>query len=447
MKRGSLSSTIFFPALLMALPLAGCARYHAHPLPAAPDLLAKVPPITVSANRFAVAGLAPHPVPSRGLDQTTIMLLAVLHNPQLKAARLQAGVAGAQLLQAGLLPNPQLDAGFASSATNYGGALDLSEQITSWITRGAAKAAASANQRRVNLNILWLEWQTAAEAQQLFIQIHSGEQVGQVLAQSEALLAAQYQRDREAMLRGDALATAVSTDLTSLNQAESNQRQLQIQMNLARHTLNGLLGLQPDVRLHLTGTSELTPLSTATFRATLASVAHRRPDLLALQAGYKSQEENVRRAILGQFPALTAGAGLERDPVEGVNSFGPHVTLSLPLFDHNQGQIASERATRAVLWQDYQARLDAAAVQADEVRRAVAIQLQEKKKLAGQITTLQQMAAAAQQSLRQSNLNASAYTAMESSLLQRRTEAIRLQASIASAEAALRVLLGLPFSG
>lgn len=445
MKRPAHSWWKLSATLLVSLLFTGCTAYHAHPLPAAPDL-GNTTQLTVPVTQFRIPGLAPHQTSSRGLDATTVMLLAVIHNPELKAARLQAGVADAQVLQAGLLPNPQFDASFASSVHNYGGTLGLSEQIQSWITRGAAKAAAAANERQVNLNILWLEWQTAARAEQLFIQVQTDERLTQLLDQSVRLSHAQYKTSHAAMLHGDALATTVSADLVALNHAETAQRQLQLQMNLARHQLNALLGLQSDVHLHLIGSPNFRTLSEKDFQAAAATVAHRRPDLLALQAGYKSQEENVRQAVLGQFPALTAGMALARDPIEGVNDFGPRVTISLPLFNHNQAQIALQQATRAVLWQTYQARLDAAVGQADQVRHAIAIQRREQQELAAQISTLRHTAMAARRSLLQSNLNMTAYVAIESDLLDRRAEAIQLHASIQSAQAALRVLLGLPFS-
>lgn len=444
MKRGYFHHCKHSAALFAGLLLTGCATYHPHPLPSAPNLAA-TPRLSVPVKQFHLPGLAPQTISPRGLDATTIMFLAVMHNPQLKAARLRAGVASAQLLQAGLLPNPQLNASFASSARNYGGTIGLDEQIRSWITRGAAKAAAAAHQKQVNLNILWQEWQVAAQAQQLFIQIRSGDQLLHLFLQSQTLLKAQYQRDRRAMLRGNALAPTVSSDLVALNNVENNLRQLQIQQNLARHQFNALLGLQPQVRLHLVGSPHNHALTPAAYKAAVAALPHRRPDLLALQAGYQSQEENVRRAILGQFPAITAGVALNRDPIEGINDLGPHVTLSLPLFNHNQGQIALQRATRSLLRQTYQSRLDAAVGQADQVRQAIAIQRHQLHELSAQIIVLRKTASAARQSLVQNNLDASAYVKLQASLLDRRAEALRLHASIQNSLAALRMLLGLPF--
>jgi outer membrane protein TolC len=432
-------------ACLLGLLLVGCAHYQPHPLPTAPDL-ARTPELTVPAQQFWLPGLPPHPVSTQGLDETMVVTLAVFNNPDLKAARLQAGVASAQLLQAGLLPDPQFGTSLAFSPLNYGGGLGLSEEIQALITRGAAKAAANANQKQINLNILWQEWQVAAQAQQLFIQSRADDQIQHVLNASHALLEDRYVRDRTAMLRGDETSVTVAADLNALADADTTLRQLETEVNLNRHELNALLGLQPDVQLHLIGPIKMLALTQSQFDAALAQLPHQRADLLALRAGYQSQEENLRCAVLAQFPAMSAGVNLERDPVEGVNDFGPAVSLTLPVFNRNRGHVAIERATRAELWQTYQARLDAAESQADQVWRAEQIMSAQLEDLNAQLPLLARAATAAEESFRQHNLNAGLYVSTRSAFLAKQEEAIRLRASLDTARSALRILLGLPLN-
>lgn len=444
MKSPILSQARTLVVMVLLLALAGCASYHPHPLPAAPDL-ADAPRLTVPLAQLAVPGLAPHRIPTAGLDEITVMTLAILNNPDLKAARLQAGVAGAQLLQAGLLPDPQFGASFAKSALDYGGALSLSEDIQAIITRGAAKAAARASSRQVNLNILWQETQVAERGRELFIQLRADAELQRIMNASQKLFEENYQRDHAALERNDATAGTVAADLTLVVDQDTAVRQLQTETNVAEHELNALLGMKPGVQLHLIGKPRLKPLSQAEFDAALIALPHRRADLLALRAGYQSQEESLRRAILAQFPALSAGVDLERDPVEGVNAFGPEVSLSLPLFNRNRGQIAIARATREVLRQQYQAHLDSAAGEADRVWRAGQIIAAQLKDLHAQLPLLRETATAAEQSFREDNLNAALYVNTRSTLLAKESEAIRLQASLENARSALSTLLGLPF--
>lgn len=432
-------------AILAASMLAGCLTYHPLPLPSAPDL-ARQPDLTMPARRFDVPGLAPHPVPTHGLDVVTVMTLAVLNNPTLNAARLQAGVARAQLLQAGLLPDPELGASFATSVLNYGGALSLTQDIKTILLRSAAKAAARASERQVNLNILWQEIQVAERARELFIQAKADSKLRAVLGANQTLLQQHYRRDRAAMERDDATIATVAADLTLVANADTAVRQLQMQANLTRHQLNALLGLQPGAHLRLVGTAALAPLSQADLQRAIAALPRRRVDLLALQAGYQSQQQNLRRTILAQFPSFSVAVNLERDTVEGVNSAGPAVSLSLPLFNRNRGAIAIARATRAALRQQYQAQLDAAAGQTDQVWQANQILAGEVRDLAAKLPLVRAAAAAAQQSLRDYNLNVALYVTAESAFLNKQAELIRLRSSLEVARSALAVLLGLPFA-
>jgi len=433
-----------YTACLFALLASGCAKYRPVALPTAPDLT-KTPSLTVPASQFLLPGLKPHPFPKDGLDETSIVTLAVFDNPDLKAARSQAGVADAQLLEAGLLPDPVLSVGFATSALNYGYDAALSEDIQALITRGAARAAAVAHRRQVNLDILWQEWQVAEKARELFIQARADDRLQRVLNANRDLLARRYRQDNRAMQKGDLTLSTVSADLAVLVNADTSLRQLQLNANLTRHQLNQLLGLKPSVQLRLIGPDIAQPLSQEEFETAVAALPHRRADLLALQAGYQSQEQSVRRAILAQFPALSAGVDKSRDPAEGVNTFGPSVSLTLPLFNRNRGQIAIQRATRAVLRQTYQARLDQAASDADQVWQATRIMQCQLRDLDARLPILEKTAAAADQSFRQRNLDAGLYVNVKSSVLAKQAEAIRLQASLDNAQSALKTLLGLPF--
>jgi outer membrane protein TolC len=421
----------------------GCATYKPHPLPTAPDLTNTVE-LTVPATQLGVPGLGPHTISPQGLDVTAVMTLAVLNNPDLKAARLQANVARAQLLEAGLLPDPQFGASFATSALNYGGVLSLNQDIQAILTRGAAKAAAKASQTQVHLNILWQEIQVAEKARELFIQAQSDDRLLEVLKANQSLLAENYDRAEAAMERGDETSTTVASDLILVSDADAALRQLQIDDNLTQHALDTLVGLDPNAELHLIGQAQLQPLTRARFEEAVTNLPHRRVDLLALQAGYKSQEENLRRAVLAQFPSLSAGVDLERDPVEGVNAVGPEVTLTLPIFNRNRGQIAIQRATRDLIRQQYQAQLDAASSQADQIWKAAEIMSVQLKNLDAQLPMLQSTANMAEQSLRQNNLNAGLYVMAQSNLLAKQSEEIRLQASLETAQSALSTLLGLP---
>jgi outer membrane protein TolC len=425
--------------------LSGCAIYHAKPLPTGPDLT-RASVLEIPASKLGVPGLTPQRFDlAQGLTETNVITLAVVDNPPLKAARLKAGIARAQLLQAGLLPDPQISGGLSKSSFFTGYSATLSEDIQTLITRGAAKGAAGAHVEQVNLDILWQEWQVAEQARELYIQAQALAELRGVLDEHRKLLARVYREDEASLSHGEVTVSEVTADFVARNSAEAEWRAFELQQNTTRHALNELLGLAPDVELRLRGSPREHSVTTAEYQTALATLPRRRPDLLALQAGYHSEEEHLREAILAQFPLLNAGVTKSRSAEEGIQSIGFNVTLTLPVFNRNRGPIAVGRASRAYLYQAYQANLDETTSQVDQVWRAVGVMRAQLNTLDAQRSGLERAAAAAKESLGRGNLTLADYVRVGSNALATRAEEIQLRASLEQAQAALAMLLALPF--
>ena len=168
-------------------------------------------------------------------------------------------------------------------------------------------------------------------------------------------------------------------------QAIATMRDLEAQISVQRQDLLAVIGFPPDAAL------KLQPVDFAEFPSTLpdlntltAGLEQRRLDLLALRSGYQSQEETLRAAVLRQFPRITLGPRYGRDTSDVVSA-GFGVTIDLPIFDRNQGQIAADRATREVLFREYTQRVF-------EARAEIARGLAESRSLGDQIETAQALA-------------------------------------------------------
>jgi hypothetical protein len=100
-------------ALLVLVSASGCATYH--PMPITSEAVdAKLQPPDMAELRI-LASMINHPIlppveikPNEGLTPNGAAVLAVLLNPSLRAIRDQRAVSSAQVLDAGLLPDPQL---------------------------------------------------------------------------------------------------------------------------------------------------------------------------------------------------------------------------------------------------------------------------------------------------------------------------------------------------
>jgi outer membrane protein TolC len=344
-----------------ALLLAGCATFHAMPLDGGRGAL-QVADLTVPASSMATPALRTHTFdPANGLDVTEVAMLAIANNPQLKVQRDAAGVAHAQAYAAGLLPDPRLNYEHDRPTSNQLGATDsytagLTLDLGNLVTRSARVKSARAGARAVDLALLWSEWQTIAQARTLFDRVYFLRKRVTRLARERAALTPVQSAITRALHSGDLTYEMAGAGLNAASDVNNQLGQAKRQLHLAEHDLHDLLGLDASVPLHLTGGPFSVEPEPGRVRRALTDMPKRRPDLRALQAGYRAQNEKLRAAILAQFPAITVGFVKARDNTN-ISSTGFSIGLSLPLFDGNRGNIAIERATRQQLHDDYSARL------------------------------------------------------------------------------------------
>jgi len=442
-------------ALLPAL-LAGCASYQPMTLPDGDRLAREVRELKVDTGAMPDAAMRGHRFdPSDGLDMTEVAMLAVVGNPELKLARAQAGVTRAQAFSAGLLPDPQLSLtreqalGSPAGATVAFGA-GLAIDVGALLARSSASGAADAESRKSDLDLLWQEWQTVAKARLLFVRLDA-------LAASRALLQAARAQARQrldeatrAVDRGLATTDTAAPLLAAFEEASRQAGDVEHQANQARHDLNELLGVAPDVELVLVGASDVAPMTASQVRDALATSTTRRPDLLALQAGFEAQDDRYRGALRAQFPAITIGPTRARDTSD-VNTAGFALGITLPLFNRNRGNIAIESATRGKLRAEYQQRLDATAGDAHRLLAEDAIAQRQLAEIDASLPALTQAVDDAERAYASHAIDALALTATESAWTARRLERIAVQQARQEQAIALQALLGtsllLPHAG
>lgn len=362
----------------VAAVLAGCVAYRPESLPTEPNLKTSVAGLTLPAGRWVpLPGITPHRIdPWAGLDPTAIAILAVLNDPALQTARAQRGVAAAQLFAAGLLPDPVLNLGLhrpieGGSTVQSGSSLGLGEALELLVTRSARMRAAQAHVREVDLDLLWKGWQVAQRARWLAAEIAAERQLHKVEMSAWKLVGGWRTVFRHSGAEGDASAAervrvqALVTGLVS--DVGTTERKL----NDAEQALRALLGLSPQAGLPLRSAAA-PDISTAAVARALKNLPRRRPDLLALAAGFRSKNQSLRAAIAAQFPAITVNFLRESD-VEGTTSLGLGLSLRLPFFNANRGAIRKAEAGRVVLKARYQARLDRAMSEVARLERSYSV--------------------------------------------------------------------------
>lgn len=435
------------PSIVIALTLSGCATYSPSPLSKGSGAESVAQLTAPSTAMMSLPTLPSHPFdPSDGLDVTEVATLAVANSPALKLKRDALGVARAQAFAAGLLPDPQL--GVTADFPRQSGAglttaysLGLSEDITALLTRSMRKAVANSQSRQVNLDVLWAEWQTVAQARLLFDQVLSL-RAQQARLETEQTALKPVDRDiQRALNAGNLTYDGASAGLNAVADVTRQLAANAMALHQADSDLHVLLGLAPGAPLDLVGAPYRVAPTPAQLQQALAGLPQRRPDLLALRAGYQSQEAKLRAAVWAQFPAINIGFNTARD-TSAVYTTGVNLGISLPLFNRNRGNIAIERATRQQLKDDYRARVLGTRSDMQRLLADIGTLAQRRSSLAAHARQLDKALRAAQRSWQAGLLDWPTYLVMRSNALSADLDLIALKQQQVTQSIALEALLG-----
>lgn len=325
--------------------------------------------------------------------------------------------------------------------TATGWSVGLGEDLQALVTLHARTRAARAAAGAVNASLLWQEWQVIGQARLLAVDLMQGARLHRLLDEAHGLLAQRYAVTRRAVAEGNASLAVISPDLAALTGIQQQIDALDRLQQRRRHQLAALLGLQPSVPLPLAARPDLPPVPASLVRSLLPGIAARRPDLLALRLGYRAADARLRAAILAQFPRLTVGF-TDASDTTGVRSFGPQVTLDLPVFDRNQGPIAIARATRRRLRAEYVARLDTAVGDVQAMLADTALLRRQLRRARRQLAETRRVADAAAAAFRAGNLTERAYVDFVTARIAKEEEVLGLEQSLAEQQVAMATLVG-----
>jgi outer membrane protein TolC len=434
--------TVVLSALVTA-----CATYAPEPLSDRPNLVSDVRHLVASADKFPLPEVRTHRFDLHGpLDIDDVAMIAVANNPDLRASRSKIAVAEAQVFAAGILPNPQLnlDYGFliggppGSTATILAG---LVQEVVPLLTLSTRKTAAGASELSVELDVAWQEWQIVSRARLLFVDAISLAKQRRLIKENLQLFKDRYRKSFDTMQAGNEVLPTVTIDLVALNSAETQLNDIDQLILKNKHDLNTLLGLTPEAIVPLAGGVRLPALDAARLEPLLLDFVARRPDLLALQAGYGAQEEKVRRAIIEQFPKVSVGSNFTSDTT-AIKNQSAAVSVSLPIFDRNQGNIAIQEATREQLREEYQARLDAAYGQTKRLITELRLAEDQYRSSMESVRRLNDTVATAEPAFQAGNLDERAFVDLRTSLLAREIATAKLEQSILQQRVGLQTLIG-----
>jgi outer membrane protein TolC len=438
---------------LVSLAAVGCEKYQPMPLDAKTvDQSLAVPDDHDLHTRISqLKNPLLHPVelqPLQGLTPDQAAILAVIINPELRAQRDQHLISQAALMQAGILPNPQLTYGYdwntggttIGSVNAYG--IGVNWDITSLISHAAKTQSASWSAQSVDLNIAWQEWQVAEAAKIAAIDLMLLQSQQQGAREVDDRLA----ENLKVIQHAADLGLKTGLDFASAQSASHDAHTIVLQADRdAEHQLLALkraMGVPSGTEIRLKQISgPIPPFAPPTEGELLNGLEDHRLDLVALRQAYQAQEQTLVAAHLDQFPRLNLGFSKNQDNT-GVRSLGLGVTFDIPLFDRNQGVIATEKANRQKLYDEYLSRLfDARADIAQALADIKSINLQIADAQAA-IPNLQKLVDVYKDAVNHGNADVLSYYTAWDELSQKNLDLLKLQQQLAENRIALEIASG-----
>ena len=175
----------------------------------------------------------------------------------------------------------------------------------------------------------------------------------------------------------------------------------------------------------------------------LEGLEKRRLDLVALALGYDSQEASLRAAIKAQFPKIGLSFAKAND-TSNVRTHTYGVTIDLPLFDRNQGNIAIARATRQQLFDEYVARVSEARGDVSLLLGKLAAAHAQLDADRAALPELERLVAAFEKALQSRNAEMGAYRDARALLVSRQIDESNLRQQVLELGVALEIATGRP---
>lgn len=298
-------------------------------------------------------------------------------DPQIPAGLENIRQAEADLVTAGLLPNPELYSdllmmpwGKPFTVEKQGGPPQTDYFITfpiDWFLFGKRVAAIETAEKKVDVNL--------AQFADLVRQRISG-----TIAAFYDVLEAQAQlelarADLDALLELEKI-TATRVELGGIGTIESDRvklgifsarrelRSRELLLTTAQAQLRLFLGYADEVPLQVDGTLDVThPAESLTVETAFQLAAENRPDLIALQREIEMADAGVTLEERKAWPQVKPAFGFTRQFQQeffgypDANSWNVAMQMTLPVFDRNQGNIAKARSVKTQAELNRQAQL------------------------------------------------------------------------------------------
>lgn len=294
------------------------------------------------------------PWPPKSWDFPMLALVSLYYHPDLDVARAQWEVARTGVITAGGRLNPSIGfvPGYVTNAANgvspwiLGLTLDVPVETAGKRDYRIAQARYITEVAR--LNITTAAWQVRSRVRASLHNLYRANQRQVLLRKQKAVQEEIVKLLEQRLAFGEVAQPDVTLSHISFDQFCLSLRDEQIQLAESRGQLASALGL-PVSTLNGANISfdfvNRLPLSSNLPAQELRRQAlFNRPDILATLAEYAASQAALQLEIVKQYPNIHLGPGYTFD--QGDNQWAFGFSVSLPVFNRNQGPIAEAEARR-----------------------------------------------------------------------------------------------------
>lgn len=278
---------------------------------------------------------------SDGLSMEDSVRIALLNNKKLQSSFEEIGIAKADLVQAGLLTNPDLTAifrfpfGGGKTGIETGGLINISEIWQIPIKKKIAFKKLEISIHQISELIL----DTVKEAKNAYIDYAFLSLIRQEVERIKDVV----EEWREHLVYREKFGFTSALDIlmaeSVLADTELEFSKTESELLIARYRLNRILGLSDEHWDIKTDLIILEKIPSLPDLESLISKATSRPDIQIAKNEVEEAHQLLRFEKTLIFSNIQAGALYEKG-IDGDESIGPEIGLKIPIFDQNQAQIA-----------------------------------------------------------------------------------------------------------
>lgn len=334
------TATAFMLLLPPMLALTGCAVMPPHDHAYVSDAILQRSGGALAPDNTSHGALPPSVDVADGVTADEAVAIALWNNPELQVDLSGLGFTRADLLEAGLLPNPVFSVLFPVGPKQFEATLTMPVEVL-W-QRSHRVAAARSDAEAVAQNLVQHGLELVRRLRTTFIHLRLAREKCR-LANAELELqteAARIAGDRLGV--GDISAAAVAA--CRLTVARAREQAVRATHEARRETiaLQGLLGWRADNVEFVADAPSTNPVGVASTDVLLKRALASRPDVRAAELAIEAAGQRVGLERSKVFD-LTVILDANGDGDEGFEA-GPGLRFSLPVLDRNQGGVARSRA-------------------------------------------------------------------------------------------------------